>query len=160
MSPKLAGIARPPGSGFDSSIPTESISTPLPMARSVARRKSQVAASEDWFRKARRNLRVAKANLDAGFADVAGFYAQPAAEFALKALQIYRTGHFARIHDLTRLSRDLAAPSRIVKLAALVTPAYVAARYPDAGGKITRRLAESMIDASRRIVRWVRRQMA
>lgn len=142
-----------------SSTLTECISMPRPIARFVARRTPQVAASEDWIRKARRNLRVAKANLDAGFADVAGFYAQQAAEFALKALQIHRTGRFARIHDLTRLSRDLAAPPRILKLAAHVTPAYVAARYPDAGGKITRRLAESMIEAARRIVRWVRRQM-
>ncbi|MGQ0796819.1 MAG: HEPN domain-containing protein [Methanobacteriota archaeon] len=125
----------------------------------MARRKSHVAVSEEWFRKARRNLRVAKANLDAGFADVAGFYAQQAAEFALKALQIHRTGRFARVHDLTRLSRDLAAPPRILKFAAFVTPAYVAARYPDAGGKVTRRLAVSMIDGAGRIVRWVRRQM-
>ena len=139
--------------------PTESISMPLPIARFVARQRSSSAASEEWFRKARRNLRVANANLDAGFADVAAFYAQQAAEFALKALQIHRTGRFARIHDLTRLSRDLSAPPRIVKLAAHVTPAYVAARYPDAGGKITRRLAGSMIEASRGIVRWVRRQM-
>lgn len=159
MSPKLARLTCSPGSGLVSSTPTESISMPRPIARYVARRKTQVAASEDWFRKARRNLRVANANLDAGFADVAGFYAQQAAEFALKALQIHTTGRFDRIHDLTRLSRELAAPPRIVKLAALVTPAF-AARYPDAGGKITRRLAESMIDAARRIVRWVRRQMA
>lgn len=131
---------------------------PLSIARFVARRKSTLAA-EDWFRKSRRYLRVANANLDAGFADVAAFYAQQAAEFALKALQIHRTGRFARIHDLTRLSRDLSTPPRILKLAALVTPAYVAARYPDVGGKITRRLAESMIEAARRIVRWVRRQM-
>lgn len=138
--------------------PTESISMTLPIAQFVARRKPTLAA-EDWFRKSRRYLRVANANLDAGFADVAAFYAQQAAEFALKALQIHRTGHFDRIHDLTRLSRDLSVPPRILKLAALVTPAYVAARYPDAGGKITRRLAESMIEGARRIVRWVRRQM-
>ena len=125
----------------------------------MAPRRGPVTSAEEWFRKARRHLRVAKANLDAGFADVAAFYAQQAAEFALKALQIHRTRRFARIHDLTRLSRDLSAPPRILKLAALVTPAYIAARYPDAGGKITRRLAESMIEAARRIVRWVRRQM-
>ena len=138
---------------------TEPISTPLLIGRFVVRRKSSLVASEEWFRKARRNLRVANANLEAGFADVAAFYAQQAAEFALKALQIHRTGRFSRIHDLTRLSRDLSTPPRILKLAALVTPAYIAARYPDAGGKITRRLAESMMEAARRIVRWVRRQM-
>ncbi len=129
------------------------------IGRCVARQESSLVASDEWFRKARRNLRVARANLEAGFADVAAFYAQQAAEFALKALQIHRTGRIARIHDLTRLSKDLAAPPRILKLAALVTPAYVASRYPDAGGRITRRLAESMIEAARRILRWVRQQM-
>jgi len=99
-------------------------------------------------------------NLDAGFADVAAFYAHQAAEFALKSLEIQRTGQFARVHDLTRLARNLSAPPRIVKLAAQVTPVYMAARYPDVGGKINRRLAVSMIESSRRIVRWVRRQMA
>jgi HEPN domain-containing protein len=69
----------------------------------VARRKSTVAA-EDWFRKSRRYPRVAHANLDAGFVDVAAFYAQQAAEFAFKALQIHRKGQFDRIHDLTRMS--------------------------------------------------------
>lgn len=114
---------------------------------------------EEWFRRARRNLRIAKANLDAGFPDAAGFYAQQGAEFALKALQIKRTGTFARVHDLTMLARTVSAPPRIVKLAALVTPAYVAARYPDVGGKVTRRSAEATLEASRRIVRWVRRQL-
>ncbi len=114
---------------------------------------------EEWFRRARRNLRIAKANLEAGFPDAAAFYAQQGAEFALKALQMRRSGTFARIHDLTRLARDLSAPPRIVKLAALVTPAYVAARYPDVGGKVSRRSAEATLDAARRIVRWVRRQL-
>ena len=46
-------------------------------------------------------------------------------------------------------------------LPALATYPYVAARYPDVGGpKITRFRAEAYLDAARRIVRWVRRQMA
>lgn len=126
----------------------------------MANRRPSPGSVEEWLRRARRYLRVADHNLQEGFADVAGFYAQQAAEFALKALQIHRSDRFARIHDLTLLARDVGAPPRIVKLAAHVTPAYVAARYPDVGGRITRRLAESMLDASRRIVRWVRRQIA
>ena len=118
----------------------------------VSRRSSR-GSTDEWLRRARRYLRVANLTLEGGFFDVAAFYAQQAAEFALKALQIHRTGRFARVHDLTRLARDLSAPPRIVKLASLITPAYVTARYPDAGGRITRRLAESMIDGSRRIVR-------
>jgi HEPN domain-containing protein len=114
----------------------------------------------EWLRRARRYLRVAKSNLESGYPDVAGFYAQQGAEFALKALQIHRTGRFDRVHDLTKLARDLSAPPRIVKLCASVTPAYVAARYPDVrGARITRARAEAYIDAARRIVQWVRRQI-
>jgi len=78
---------------------------------------------------------------------------------ALKGYQMYLTGRYSYVHDLTMLGREVAAPPRIVKLAAAVTPAYVGARYPDVGGKITRRSAESTLEAARRIVRWDRRQM-
>ena len=113
-----------------------------------------------WFRRARRYLRVAKTLLEEGFPDVASFNAQQAAEFALKALQIHQSGSFSKIHDLPRLATDVAAPTRILNLAALLTGAYVGARYPDVGGpNITRARAEAYLDAARRIVRWVRRQM-
>ncbi|HKZ48946.1 MAG TPA: HEPN domain-containing protein [Thermoplasmata archaeon] len=116
--------------------------------------------AEEWFRRARRYLRVAKALLEVGFPDVASFNAQQAAEFSLKALALHRTGSFSRIHDLPRLAGDVAAPTRIVNLATLLTGAYVGSRYPDVGGpKITRQRAEAYLDAGRRIVRWVRRQM-
>jgi HEPN domain-containing protein len=115
---------------------------------------------EVWFRRARRYLRIAKSNLSDGYADVASFYAQQAAEFALKALQIHRQGVQERTHDLTRLARVLSAPPRVLRLASNVTLAYVVARYPDVGGgRITRRRAEAYIDAARRIVNWVRREM-
>lgn len=130
-----------------------------PLVPRMVRRRGPIGSTDEWLRRARRYLRVANLTLEEGFFDVAAFYAQQAAEFALKALQIHRTGRLARVHDLTRLARALSAPPRIVKLASLITPAYVTARYPDAGGRITRRLAESMIDGSRRIVRWVRRQI-
>lgn len=54
----------------------------------------------------------------------------------------------------------VSAPTRIVNLATLATYAYVAARYPDVPGtRITRRRAEAYLDAARRIMRWVGRQM-
>lgn len=118
------------------------------------------ASAEEWFRRARRYLRVAKTLLEEGFPDVASFNGQQAAEFALKALHIHRTGKFSKIHDLPRLAAEVAAPARILKLAVLLTGAYVGARYPDVGGpNITRTRAEAYLDAARRIVRWVRRQM-
>jgi len=98
--------------------------------------------------------------LDSGFADMAAFHAQQGAEFALKALQIHLSRKFTRTHDLTELAKRVGAPPRIVKLCASLTPAYVAARYPDVrGARITRGRAQAYVDAARRIVRWVRRQI-
>ena len=127
----------------------------------MAARSGAAASAEEWFRRARRYLRVAKTLLEEGFPDVASFNGQQAAEFALKALRIHRTGDFSKIHDLPRLAAEVSAPPRILTLAALLTGAYVGARYPDVGGpNITRARAEAYLDAARRIVRWVRRQMA
>lgn len=119
------------------------------------------AGPEEWLRRARRYLRIAGSNLDEGFADAASFYAQQAAEFALKALQLHQSGSITRTHDLPRLAALVAAPTRVVNLATQATYAYIAARYPDVpGAKITRARAEAYLDSARRIVRWVRRQMA
>jgi HEPN domain-containing protein len=105
-------------------------------------------------------LVAAQAMLDRGLPDMAAFPAQQAPEFAPKALQIHQSARFTRTHDLRTLAETVAAPPTVVKLAALVTPAYVSARYPDvAGPRITRRRAESYMDATRRMVRWARRQM-
>lgn len=118
------------------------------------------ASAEVWLRRARRNARAAAAMLENGFPDMAAFHSQQAAEFGLKAVQIRLLGTFTRTHDLTDLAKRVRGPPRIVKLCALLTPAYVAARYPDVrGARITRRRAEAYIDASRRILRWVRRQI-
>ena len=122
--------------------------------------RPSAASVEEWYKRSRRYLRVASANLALGFMDVAAFYRQQASEFALKALEIQLANRFSRTHDLTKLAALVSAPPRIVKLAALVSPAYVAARYPDVrAGRIRREKAEGMLDASRGIVRWVRRQL-
>ena len=121
---------------------------------------SAIASAEEWMRRARRNARAATAMLADGFPDMAAFHAQQAAEFGLKALQVHLSGQFTRTHDLTDLAKRDGAPPRVVKLCASLTPAYVAARYPDVRGtRITGRRAEAYLDAARRIVRWVRLQI-
>ena len=114
---------------------------------------------EDWLFNSRRNLRAAEALLESRFPYEAAFHAQQAAEMALKAFQMHLTGRYSYVHDLMILAREVSAPPRILKLAAAVTPAYVGTRYPDVGGKISRKSAESTVEAARRICRWVRRQM-
>src|SRR3972149_5531077 len=95
--------------------------------------------AKEWFRRARRYLRVASDNIESGYADVAAFYCQQSAEFALKALQVHLLGRFERTHDLTRLAKEVSSPPRILKLAAAISPVYVAARYPDVGGSLITR---------------------
>src|SRR3972149_2090362 len=112
----------------------------------MAGRGPRAAGADEWFRRAPRNLRIARANFDGCFADAASFYAHQAAEFALKALQIHRTARFARTHDLTKLAKSVTAPPRIGKLAALVTPAYVAAPYPAVGGHRSRPTATALAE--------------
>jgi len=125
----------------------------------MSRSRFARSGPEEWLFRSRRNLRAAEALLDSRFPHEAAFHAQQAAEMALKAYQMLLTGRYFHIHDLTMLAREVAAPPRILKMAAAVTPAYVGARYPDVGGDITRKSAESTVEAARRIVRWVRRQM-
>lgn len=126
----------------------------------MARARTASAGPDEWFRRARRYLCIPQSILDDGFADAASFYAQQAAEFAPKALQLHQSGKVTKTHDLPRLAGLVSAPTRIVNLATLATYAYVAARYPDVpGARITRRRAEGYLDAARRIVRWVRRQL-
>lgn len=118
------------------------------------------ASAGEWLKRARRNLRASTAMLDSGLGDMAAFHAQQTAEFALKALQVYSVGKFTRTHDLTDLAKRAGAPPRIVKLCAALTPAYIAARYPDVKGtRITRSRAEAYVDTARRILRWARRQI-
>jgi len=139
---------------------TKLISTQIMMPYCMSRGRFVDSGPGEWLRRSRRNLLVAKSLLESRFYDEVAFHAQQAAELALKALQIQNTGRFSLVHDLTYLAREVSAPPRIMKLAAAVTPAYVGARYPDVGGKITRKSAEATLEAARRIVRWVRRQTA
>jgi len=119
----------------------------------LASKASSSAGAEEWLRRARRNLRIAKSLLEAALGDGAACYAHQGAEFSLKALQIVRKGTFDRVHDLTRLARDLGAPTRIMKLASDVTPLYTGSQYPDIGRRISRRVAEATLGKARRIVR-------
>lgn len=132
----------------------------MPVVLLMSQRAGSPQDAREWYRRSLRYLRVAADNIKSGYADVAAFYCQQAAEFALKALQIHHHGRFDRTHDLTRLAKDMSAPPRIMKIAATISPTYVAARYPDVkGSRITRRKAEGYLDDARRLVRWVRRQI-
>lgn len=64
----------------------------------------------------------------------ASFFAQQAAEKALKAALIQNAGRFPRVHDLVVLACELKASAEILARCDLLAPACTGARYPDVRG--------------------------
>jgi len=114
---------------------------------------------ERWMDKARRFLAVAKRDLNDGYYDFAALNSQQAAEFALKALLIKKTGFKPYTHSISEL---LDALSEVVEIPAQVRACedleehYVQARYPDARLRDYRREeAEKAVTCAEVIVSYV-----
>jgi HEPN domain-containing protein len=118
-----------------------------------------------WYRQAVDDLGAADVLLDNGRFAQAGFWAQQAAEKALKAvwiaLDLEPWGH-----SVTRLIRDLPEPDRpgfvhLVDAALYLDKLYIPTRYPDALAELipaeayTRQEAEAGRDHARAILRRV-----
>ena len=89
-----------------------------------------------WLDQARIDLEAAKANRTS-FPHVACFFAQQAAEKAMKAAQLARSGAISRTHSLSRLEQmlnDLGVILQGVRSRALrhLERLHGEARYPDA----------------------------
>lgn len=88
-----------------------------------------------WLEKAIDDLKWTQANIQGKIFYGACFTAQQAAEKALKAYIIYKTGKFGKIHDLVKLIDNCAVydkdfivyRQKIAKLSFY----YVQSRYPD-----------------------------
>ncbi len=111
---------------------------------------------EKWMEKAKRFLQVAKRDLDDGYYDFAALNSQQAAEFALKALLIKKTGFKPYTHSISELldalSEVLDVPDTLRECEGLEEH-YVQARYPDARLRDYRREeAEKAVDCAEVIV--------
>lgn len=106
--------------------------------------------AQNWFNRASEDLDGARFNFGGAKYSIAAFLCQQAVEKALKALLIKQTSSFPRIHDLTTLAKSARAPSKIVKLCAKITPAYTAARYPDAPQDYSKEDCEKLYWATRK----------
>ncbi|BCZ87941.1 HEPN domain-containing protein [Thermus thermophilus] len=116
--------------------------------------------AENLLAQAREDLITAKVLLDAGRYYATAFFAQQAAEKALKALALERLRTFPRPHDLIALAETLGAPEGVVEAARLLTPDYTVSRYPDAAGTLPARLygknqAQARWEAAQEVLRWV-----
>ncbi|HEX9710749.1 MAG TPA: HEPN domain-containing protein [Candidatus Thermoplasmatota archaeon] len=113
-----------------------------------------------WLERAAADLSDARVLLQHGTPGAAGFHAQQAAEKAIKAVLVERSGRYPRIHDLAVLAREAGAPAEIQKLCGHLSPAYVAARYPDAGAPPSTEEGTRLVAVAQEVVAWARQQLS
>lgn len=98
-----------------------------------------------WVERAERDLDDAETLLQSESYASAGFFAQQAAEKALKSVLIERQASFPRIHDLKVLAREAKAPEELVARMRPLTTAYMAFRYPDVEENVTPSEARGLV---------------
>jgi len=113
------------------------------------------------LRTAREHLRTAEFNLEGGLLKPAVFFAQQAAETALKALLIHRHGDAPRTHDLVHLAGKLNMPTAVIRQMVPLNVAYTAARYPDVeSAECTPRIAKKLVQTAREVVAWIEKNLS
>ncbi len=112
-----------------------------------------------WLEKADSDLNAAEYNLEGNLLDIASFCCQQAAEKALKAVYISRFGELWKVHDLVELARRLKAPSNIIELCAVITPAYTATRYLDVEKIYDKNEVKQLLQASKEVVKWTKKKL-
>jgi len=115
--------------------------------------------AEEWWGKAKKDLETADYNLKGNMLDAAAFFAQQAAEKALKSLQIKKLGKFEKVHDLVLLAKSIDAPGKIIKLSEMIAPFYTITRYPDVEISYDKKKVSSIIEASEEVVKWVKEEL-
>ncbi|MBI3413635.1 MAG: HEPN domain-containing protein [Candidatus Aenigmarchaeota archaeon] len=117
-----------------------------------------MTVSEEWVKKALEDLESAKYNFKGGLWGNAAFFAQQAAEKALKALFIKRFKFLMKIHDLVTLAKKLKCPNYLKVLCNNLNPHYTETRYPT-GRKHTQEMAEEAIKNSGKVIEWVKKEL-
>ena len=116
--------------------------------------------TEPWWQQAQADATCATVLLTAGHFYAVSFFAQQAAEKALKAVLLERRSgqQPPRTHDLRYLGTQTAAPARLQMYLSTLNPAFQLARYP-VGGKapvntITEQDAHAHLAAADEVLRW------
>jgi HEPN domain-containing protein len=118
---------------------------------------------EDWLQRAESNLEIARrARGEKVFLEDLCFEAQQAAEKALKALLIYLSGDYPRVHSFTllleRLEQHAAVPEPIREVVELSDYA-VQIRYPGDYYPVSKEEYERAMELAERVLQWVRSQI-
>lgn len=113
-----------------------------------------------WIAKAASDLNAARYNFDGGHFDVAVFLCQQAAEKALKAVFIKRTGQLKKVHDLVFLAREVNLSPNLLEYCKEITTAYIYARYPgfDEISNLNE-ITAKFLKYSSEVVKWSEKQL-
>ncbi|MEM1646697.1 MAG: HEPN domain-containing protein [Ignisphaera sp.] len=123
---------------------------------------------EKWLKQALEDLATAKDTIATGHYYASAFWAEQAAEKALKALLISK-GRIERTHDLNELldiiKEEMGLPvDEIRNEVSKLTLHYIISRYPDAANTIpyllyTKEDAEELVKKAEKVVEWVKRNL-
>ena len=117
----------------------------------------------DWMEVAESDLRAAQVVLDEGLFQQAVFYCQQAIEKLLKAIWTERhgVGTHPRTHNLVKLAERLGLEMQPQWRTLLVdlTDQIFPSRYPEAGWRYSREVAEEYYNMTQELARWLRQQL-
>ncbi|MCX6344981.1 MAG: HEPN domain-containing protein [Armatimonadetes bacterium] len=116
---------------------------------------------EACWAQARANYAASVTLLDAGVYFASVFFAQQAAEMALRAATIERENKIPRGHNLIQMCNSLDAPLEIMNAAAELNPEFLASRSPEAVGSVPsqnydRKSAQVHLRCAQTIVDWIK----
>ena len=117
--------------------------------------------AEACWAQARADYAAAVTLLDAGVYFASVFFAQQAAEEALKAANIQKLGKIPRGHNLIQMCNALEAPLEIMNAAAELNPEFLATRSPEAvtgvpAQNYDRKSARLHLRMAQTIVDWIK----
>ena len=117
--------------------------------------------SEACWAQARADYAAAVTLLDAGVYFASVFFAQQAAEMALKAATIQKLQKIPRGHNLIQMCNGLEAPMEVMNAAAELNPEFLATRSPEAVSGVPaqnydRKSARLHLRMAQTIVDWIK----
>ena len=114
-----------------------------------------------WWKLAERDLDTAEYNFRGNKYYAAAFFCQQAAEKALKALDLKKSGKIIRTHDLLFLCNRINAPESITEKCIRITPVYTESRYADFSGikSYTISKVKEILSYTREVLKWAKENL-
>lgn len=118
----------------------------------------------NWWKQALEDLDTARGTLEIKKYYACSFWAQQAAEKALKALYLHLHKQPALGHSLIYFAKDAKAPKKILDACALLNPEYAVSRYPDAASGVpaevhTETTSSLHLQKAEEVIAWVKQKL-